>query len=157
MQRMGAWAGAALLALGAQAGCAPLAGERPAQESPAAHALAFEISADLADACAPAGRARVLAVDAVDAQESVVARAHDGWLSLAYTSKTHGRVTLDLDPQTLQVLVARHEGVAPPGSLAASDGALTAVDANGHGLVAFLVPGPGGVVVAAAPIACARR
>jgi hypothetical protein len=156
MQRTGAWAAGALaLGLGTVMGCAPLGTERAAQESPA-HALAFEISAEWADTCTPAGTPRVLAVDAVEPRESVVARAHDGWMSLAYTSTLRGRVTLDLEPQTLHVLVARHEGTALA-SAPAEGASPTAVDANGHGLVAFLVPGPGGAVLAAAPIACARR
>ncbi len=151
MRRMGACVGVlALPALLGVVGCASAAAERPLQES-AAHGLAFEISADLADTCRPTGRPRVLAADAVDSVDSVVVRAHDGWLSVAFTSKARGRVTLDLEPQTLNVLVARAQD---PASLPMSTGALSAADANGHGLVAFLVPGPTGMVIAAAPLDC---
>ena len=148
IQRIGACVGG--LALAGALGCT--SGGEWANARMPAPALAFEISAELAEACTPSGRARILAADLVEG-EPVAARAHDGWLSVAFTSLERGRMTLDLEPRTLNVLVAGARSQVP----AHDTGALTAVDANGHGLHAFLVPGPNGVVLAAAPLECAAR
>ena len=90
--------------------------------------------------------------DGVAESEPVLARAHGGWLSLTFTSLERGRTTLDLEPGTLNVLVARSTAVAVPDAAS-----LSAVDENGHGVQAWLIPGPRGTVIAAAPLECARR
>ena len=147
MHRAAACAGVA--ALVGSIGCASVGAANG--ESAATAGLAFEVPAEVNDACTPSGRARVLATGVAES-EPVLARAHGGWLSLTFTSLERGRTTLDLEPGTLNVLVARSTAVAVPGAAS-----LSAVDENGHGVLAWLIPGPSGTVVAAAPLECARR
>ncbi len=147
MHRAAACAGVA--ALVGSIGCAPLGAANG--EGAATAGLAFEVPADVTDACTPSGRTRILATGVAES-EPVLARAHEGWLSLTFTSLERGRTTLDLELGTLNVLVARSTSLAAP-----DVGSLSAINENGHGVQAWLIPGPRGTVIAAAPLECAHR